>query len=551
MDGAAATPAARPAGGTAASRRTGHGAGSRILFSQVRNEAPFLVEWIAYHRVIGFDEVVICSNPSTDGTEEILAALAAAGEIRHLRAVPGPTDGALRIGSETFAREVGYAPGNWYLWLDADEFLNVHAGNRTVDALIAAMGERQIAPISWRVFGAGGNRTFPGRLISPAFTGAALPEFGSNLEVKTFFRFSAAIRGFGRYGINRPAIMPDAGLDHDAVMVGNGGPALPGVRANQRWLKGADFGKSAWVDPAEFGWTHAQLNHYVIRTPEHYALKRLRGRGYTANPDANGLQRYTDSFYRDHDRNEAEDRSILHWQDAVTREMARLTALPGVAAALERAQALVAGLLASLAAPAAPLAPEGPAAQAAFPLTLPPPEAACLREALARSPSLLEYGGGGSTVLAAGMGCRIVSVDSDKARAARLAAHLAGITDRAEVQHVDIGPTGDWGRPTGREGFARYHAYALSVWDRPDLDPDLVLIGGRFRAACLVAVRLRARRPTTVLFADYADRRSYHGVERLARKDEVIGRMARFTVTPGPIPPDMVTQAIGWFVDQR
>ncbi len=62
---------------------------------------------------------------------------------------------------------------------------------------------------------------------------------------------------------------------------------------------------------------------------------------------------------------------------------------------------------------------------------------------------------------------------------------------------------------------------------------------------------LRATRPTTVLFDDYDTRRYYHGVEKLARKDQMIGRMARFTVAPGPIPPQMVTQAIGWFTDPR
>ena len=70
-----------------------------------------------------------------------------------------------------------------------------------------------------------------------------------------------------------------------------------------------------------------------------------------------------------------------------------------------------------------------------------------------------------------------------------------------------------------------------------------MLIDGRFRAACLAAVLLRAKRPTTVLFDDYAKRGYYHRVEQLARKEEMIGRMARFTVTPGPIPPDMLTVA--------
>ena len=78
-----------------------------------------------------------------------------------------------------------------------------------------------------------------------------------------------------------------------------------------------------------------------------------------------------------------------------------------------------------------------------------------------------------------------------------------------------------------------------------------MLIDGRFRAACLAAVRLRARRPTTVLFDDYVDRKYYHAVEKLARKEEVVGRMARFTVTPGPIPAEMLTQVIGWFSDPR
>jgi hypothetical protein len=78
-----------------------------------------------------------------------------------------------------------------------------------------------------------------------------------------------------------------------------------------------------------------------------------------------------------------------------------------------------------------------------------------------------------------------------------------------------------------------------------------VLVDGRFRAACLVAVLLRAKRPTTVLFDDYLKRGCYHGVEKLARKEEVVGRMARFTVTPGQIPPEMMTEAIGWFTDPR
>lgn len=187
-----------------------------------------------------------------------------------------------------------------------------------------------------------------------------------------------------------------------------------------------------------------------------------------------------------------------------------------------------------------------------FPLTFPDRELAYLTTTYGEARTILEYGSGGSTLLAARSGARVISVESDKDWAEGLAEALRPVSDKAQVHHVDIGPTGDWGRPRGSSGAARYHRYALSVWDRPDLgEPDLVLIDGRFRAACLAAVLLRAKRPTTVLFDDYVARKYYHGVEKLARKEEVVGRMARFTVTPGPIPPEMLTQVIGWFQDPR
>ena len=188
----------------------------------------------------------------------------------------------------------------------------------------------------------------------------------------------------------------------------------------------------------------------------------------------------------------------------------------------------------------------------AFELTFDAAEAALVRAEYTAGRKILEYGSGGSTVLAAKAGCHVMSVESDRGWAARLTEHLASISDKAVIHHADIGPTGAWGVPRRVNEFRKFHSYALSVWDRPDFEhPDLVLIDGRFRASCLVAVMLRAKRPTTVLFDDYRRRRYYHGVEKLAQKEEMVGRMARFTVTPGPIPAEMITEAIGWFADQR
>ena len=38
-----------------------------LLVAAMRNEEPYLLEWLAYHRSIGFTDVVICTNHCVDG----------------------------------------------------------------------------------------------------------------------------------------------------------------------------------------------------------------------------------------------------------------------------------------------------------------------------------------------------------------------------------------------------------------------------------------------------------------------------------------------------
>ncbi|HMS97078.1 MAG TPA: glycosyltransferase family 2 protein, partial [Tabrizicola sp.] len=488
------------------------GVSRKILFSAMKNEAPFILEWIAYHKVIGFDEIVICSNPSNDGLEEILSALADAGEITHLRSVvpQGKPPQIAAVG--IFEAQVGYRADAWYLWLDADEFLNVHAGNRTLDALISCLGDRQFALINWRIFGSGGNPVFPGRFISGDFKGASEPDYRSNLELKTLFCFSDAVSGFGKRGMHRPRLSGEPAVTSEQVVVGRGTTASPTSRRHMRWLSGEDLPRAHKIGPEEFGWVHAQINHYIIRTPEFFALKRLRGRGFVANAVGARNTRHTDSFFVENDRNEAEDASILFWEPAVTGEIARLMAIPAVADAKRQSEELVRAILAQMNEEADPMTNDparpvsgpspsedlsAPPASAPFVLTFPEREAEFVRRIYAQASVILEYGSGGSTMLGANLGKTIVSVESDKAWAERLAAELAPFPDAA-VHHVDIGPTEKWGMPSRPRLHGRFHRYALSVWDLPGLgDPDLVLIDGRFRAACLAAVLLRARHPTT------------------------------------------------------
>ncbi|NYS26222.1 hypothetical protein HUK65_14600 [Rhodobacteraceae bacterium 2376] len=199
----------------------------------------------------------------------------------------------------------------------------------------------------------------------------------------------------------------------------------------------------------------------------------------------------------------------------------------------------------------APDAPAPDSAGAAFELTFPAAEAAHLRAAQAGAGVILEYGSGGSTWVAARLpGKMIFSVESDRAWALRLQLALdrARLPSPVVVHHVDIGPTGAWGRPRSDAAWAQFHRYPLDIWDQPFFrHPDLVLIDGRFRAACLASVALRITRPVTVLFDDYTDRPAYHTVERFAQPVRTIGRMAEFALVPGMIGAADLTSVIGFY----
>ncbi|GGE03411.1 hypothetical protein SAMN05421774_101624 [Gemmobacter megaterium] len=184
-------------------------------------------------------------------------------------------------------------------------------------------------------------------------------------------------------------------------------------------------------------------------------------------------------------------------------------------------------------------------------LTLPQAEAALVRATYDQAGVILEYGSGGSTVMAAEMpGKTVFSVESDHGWLTMMEGWFAANPPASTVRmhHGDIGPTGAWGRPADETTFRKWPGYALSVWDRPDfVQPDVVLIDGRFRAACLMTVALRTTRPVTVLFDDYTERKPYHTVETLLPRAGTVGRMVRFEVAPMALPPERLQWLVGLY----
>ncbi|MDO5657524.1 MAG: hypothetical protein Q4G36_04300 [Paracoccus sp. (in: a-proteobacteria)] len=179
---------------------------------------------------------------------------------------------------------------------------------------------------------------------------------------------------------------------------------------------------------------------------------------------------------------------------------------------------------------------------------MPEAETAHLRSVYEEADVILEYGSGGSTQMAAQMPQKfIMSSESDKewARSLRHKLSLAKVQSRVIVHHVDIGETGPWGRPQSSLAWRKFFRYPNDIWDQVWFrHPDVILIDGRFRVACLVTSMLRIERPTLVLFDDYGVRPLYHEIEDLIRPRRMIGRMAEFMIEPKKICPEDVVRLL-------
>lgn len=135
---------------------------------------------------------------------------------------------------------------------------------------------------------------------------------------------------------------------------------------------------------------------------------------------------------------------------------------------------------------------------------------------LAGLSSLLEFGSGGSTVVAARQVRKIVSVDSNPGWLTRVHAEVTRHAVDFTPVHIDIGPVVEWGYPADESRLRDWPRYHTHIWRVVGGSPDAVLIDGRFRVACLLQAIIHCKPDCIFLFHDFNDRPQYHTILRHA-----------------------------------
>jgi len=285
----------------------------------VKNEGPFLLEWIAFHQCIGVTDFLFYSNDCDDGTDTLLDALAALGHVTHL---PNPAEGR-NYQMEALKHAKGHdvvQNADWVWIADVDEFPNIHVGDHSLPALINACGDPQAISLNFQFFANDGVDAFEDAPVIGQFTRSHNPDIWCGetaIEVKSLVRQDFPLHYFGAH---RPFFKPKVKKKQRPRWTDGSGRDVPHrflVAANPRRIRRFPAGGSRAL---------ATLNHYALRSLDSYLVKNDRG-------DVNRENRaFDDTYWRERNDPAWQDTSIQRYLPALKKQMDALKAQGDIAA---------------------------------------------------------------------------------------------------------------------------------------------------------------------------------------------------------------------------
>ncbi|NEX45357.1 glycosyltransferase family 2 protein [Pseudotabrizicola algicola] len=233
--------------------------GGFTVITTMKNEGAFLLEWVAHHKALGFDHILICTNDCTDHTRRMALRLQTLGLATHHPTKPWAATSIQRSALKQATRYDVVRQADWIWVCDADEFLTIKIGDGSVRALAGAASEQtEVIPVPWRIFGPDSRIDYEDRPVTSQFLRAEASGGQGFAYAKSLFR---GLENVGRVGIHAPVARADLGRD----------------------LRREEPGGRPWrpqPHPMFVAADHsvAQVNHYALRSAESFLVKRDRGR---------------------------------------------------------------------------------------------------------------------------------------------------------------------------------------------------------------------------------------------------------------------------------
>lgn len=310
---------------TALARRSITPTKELCVIATARNEGPYLLEWLAYHRAIGVQATFLYSNDNDDGSDRLLGALARAGAVHWMRS-------EVAAGGNAQGKAYGHALGvrpdvldyRWaavidideYLMFDpllfrsAPEFLRVHEAD-PCDAIA----------LNWVVHSSNGEARWRDGLIADRFPHLVS---GVGAHIKTICR----PRQFIHSKPHHPLTFRGLPANFRAA---NLAPHLSVEGTKELSLSAHPTDELAWI------------SHYFYKSSEEFLWKWSRNRGdhATLRHPTNAVLTadFVRNFMQQFEVRVPARAGPLQCAPGWAEELAALKALPGVAAAFEAVKA--------------------------------------------------------------------------------------------------------------------------------------------------------------------------------------------------------------------
>lgn len=248
-------------------RKLKNGSSGNVIVGCMKNEAPYIVEWVAYHRAMGVDNFLIYTNDCTDGTDEVLGRLMEMGILEHRNNDNWKGNSPQQHALNKSLKEPLIQNAEWIAHIDVDEFMNVRTGNGTLEDLFAAVPDATNIAMTWRLFGHNGVTRLSDDFVIDQFDTCA-PKYCP--KPHTVWGFKTMFRNIGAYAkisCHRPNKLDEA-FENKVKWVNGSGQDMTRDAAHNGWRS----------SKKNVGYDLLQLNHYALRSAESFLIKRQRGR---------------------------------------------------------------------------------------------------------------------------------------------------------------------------------------------------------------------------------------------------------------------------------
>lgn len=254
----------------------------------MKNEKPYLKEWIEYHLLQGVEHFYLCDNDSTDNTKEYLSPYIKKGIITYIY-LPGTKQQQVCYDKivNTYKDKT-----EWLAIIDLDEYLVPLKANNMKSFLKEYEDVSEVS-LHWMNYGSNNTFTRPNGLITEFFTSHGIK---LNHTVKSIVR-PKAVKGFDYFGSNHYVRVEGKSVNENHQPV--------------NFMLG--FYPSA---------NKARINHYILKSFAEFIHKKKRG-----HPEGNLLDY---GYYFFHNENEIKnDTSMLRFLPKLKERMKK-SPLPDV-----------------------------------------------------------------------------------------------------------------------------------------------------------------------------------------------------------------------------